>query len=160
MIKPSSEVGRRRHATVRRSAGLLLSMILAAGCSEFPGSSSTGRDHAVVMRLTNTGAAALQCRLLFGHWVERDLGALQRNETIEISLMQARGDGAFYVVRADGQRFMMIENIVCGRSGDWMASFGQIDFAPLRSSRPRSVAAICASPLDRGRILCSTIEVE
>lgn len=135
-------------------------MILAAGCSEIDGGSSTSKDHAVALRLTNTGEAALQCRLLFGHWVERDLGTLQRNEAVEISLMQARGDGAFYVVRADGRRHMMIEDIVCGRPGDWMASFGQVDFAPLRSSRPKFIAAICASPLDRGRVLCSTIEQE
>lgn len=153
--RSAETIGRCRD-TWRVSAGLLLIVPILAGCGDFQWNTSKSKDHAVALRLTNIGAAPLQCRLHFGHWVERDLGMLEFEDTVEIAIMQSIADGAFYVVSADGQKQMMIENIVCGRAGDWMASFGQVDLAPLRASRPARVTALCALPMDHERVMCTS----
>ena len=35
----------------------------------------------------------------------------------DLAISRAGKDGAFYILRADGQRWMMIETILCGRDG-------------------------------------------
>ena len=73
---------------------------------------------------------------------------------------QAARDGALYVMRADGERKMMIETIQCAQSGDWMANFGQVDFAPIRSRRVQAIEASCAAPMGGGRTTCRLDEIE
>lgn len=157
-VKERPRIAHRQHQFGRQTACLLLSLLVtaASGCGDSRIISAGNEDHAVTMRLSNSGTSALQCRLMFGHWVERDLGALDPAATIDIQMMQSGRDGALYVERADGQRQMMIENIVCSRTGQWMESFGQVDFAPIRAGRPTSVTAVCASPSDHERVICST----
>ena len=111
-------------------------------------------DEPVALSLTNGGAQALHCRLMFGHWVDRDLGELAPGAAVSVSMMQAETDGALYIMRADGQRRMMIETIQCARPGDWMESFGQVDFAPIRSRRAEAIEASCAAPAGGGRTTC------
>lgn len=156
--KMSPRMADRLHLVGCQTANLLLFLLAAAvsGCGDFREVPVGSEDHAVTMRLSNSGTSSLQCRLMFGHWVERDLGVLEPADTIDIQMMQSGRDGALYVERADGQRQMMIENIVCGRAGRWMESFGQIDFAPVRAGRPALVTATCASRSDRDRVTCST----
>jgi hypothetical protein len=48
----------------------------------------------------------------------------------------------------------MIETIQCAQSGDWMVSFGQVDFAPVRSRRAQAIEASCAAPAEGGRVAC------
>jgi hypothetical protein len=55
---------------------------------------------------------------------------------------------------------MMIETILCGRDGDWMASYGQVDFAPARSARPARIEASCALPRASGRVVCPAVRLE
>jgi hypothetical protein len=57
-------------------------------------------------------------------------------------------------MRSDGERKMMIETIQCAQSGNWMQSFGQVDFAPVRSRRARSIEASCVAPTGEGRVAC------
>ncbi len=76
---------------------------------------------------------------MFGHWVDRDLGELPPGGAADLAMTQAAADGALYILRSDGARKMMIETIQCAQSGNWMQSFGQVDFAPVRSRRvPRN----------------------
>jgi hypothetical protein len=117
-------------------------------------------DRALHLGLANTGAVPLHCRLMFGHWVEQDLGSLAPGSAIDLAISQAGKDGALYILRADGQRRMMIETIICGRDGDWMASYGQVDFAPARSARPARIAASCAMPATGGRVACPPPRLE
>jgi hypothetical protein len=149
----TGRVGRR--CNVRGTACLLALALSLAGCSYSAPPLGTGSDRGVVLRLSNTGTQPLRCRLLFGHWVERDLGEIAPDGAVEIDMMQATTDGALYIPRADGQRLMMIENVVCGRDGDWMASFSQVDLAPLRSRRPARAAAHCAASGASERVVCS-----
>jgi len=117
-------------------------------------------DLAVRLSLANTGAAPLHCRLMFGHCVEEDLGLIVPGGSIGLDISQAAKDGALYILRADGQRRMMIETILCGRDGDWMTSYGQVDFAPARSARPGRIEASCALPETGGRVACLPLRLE
>ena len=121
---------------------------------------SDAQDRPVTLALSNAGNEPLRCRLMFGHWVDRDLGALAPGATADIDMTQAARDGALYVLRADGARKMMIETIQCAQSGDWMAHFGQVDFAPIRSRRAAAIEASCAAPVGGGRTLCRLDRIE
>jgi hypothetical protein len=125
--------------------------LAATSCAQLRG----GDDQAVRLRLANSGTLPLHCRLHFAHWVEHDLGAIAPGHAIEVAMRQAAGDGALYIPRSDGQRLMMIETVVCGRDGDWMASFGQVDLAPLRVHRPMRATVNCAASMALGRVVCS-----
>ena len=131
-----------------RSRLILLCLGLLSSCA------SDAQDRPVTLSLANAGPEPLRCRLMFGHWVDRDLGALAPGASTGVAMTQAAGDGALYVMRADGERKMMIETIQCAQSGDWMASFGQVDFAPIRSRRVQAIEASCAVPADDGRVAC------
>jgi hypothetical protein len=104
--------------------------------------------------LANTGTEPLRCRLMYGHWVDRDLGTLTSGAATVLAMTQQASDGALYVTRADGARKMMIETIQCAQSGHWMESFGQVDFAPVRSRRAWAIEASCAAPMGGGRVAC------
>ena len=121
---------------------------------------SEAHDRPVTMSLANAGVEPLRCRLMFGHWVDRDLGALAPGAATELAMTQAERDGALYVLRADGERKMMIETIQCAQSGDWMQNFGQVDFAPIRSRRAQAIEASCAAPVGGGRTICRLDEIE
>lgn len=133
---------------------LCLSVGLLSSCV------SETQDRPVTLSLANAGTEPLRCRLMFGHWVDRDLGALAPGVATEVDMTQAASDGALYVMRADGERKMMIETIQCAQSGDWMESFGQVDFAPIRSRRAQAIEASCAAPADGGRVACRLDRVE
>lgn len=115
---------------------------------------SDGQDRPVSLALGNAGAEPLRCRLMFGHWVDRDLGTLAPGASTALTMTQAARDGALYVLRADGARKMMIETIQCAQPGDWMRNFGQVDFAPIRSRRVQAIEASCAAPAGGGRTSC------
>lgn len=121
---------------------------------------SEAQDRPVTLLLANAGAQPLRCRLMFGHWVDRDLGTLAPGAATGLPMTQAARDGALYVLRADGARKMMIETIQCAQSGDWMRSFGQVDFAPIRSVRAETVEASCAAPAGGGRTACRLDRIE
>jgi hypothetical protein len=141
-----------------RFQALLVLALLCGGaaCADQP----AAEDRALRLSLANAGAAPLHCRLMFGHWVEQDLGRIVPGGSIGLDISQAAGDGALYILRADGQRRMMIETILCGRDGDWIASYGQVDFAPARSARPAGIEASCALPGDSGRVVCLPVRLE
>lgn len=132
---------------LRIALGLLL---LSACASE----QNENADPSIAMTLTNTGTAPLQCRLMYGHWVDRDLGGLAPGASVALQMRQSARDGALYVMRADGQRQMMIETIQCARPGAWMETFGQVDFAPVRSRRAHAIDASCQAPRGDGRVAC------
>ena len=115
---------------------------------------SDAQDRPVTLSLTNGGSSPLRCRLMFGHWVDRDLGALAPGAATTLAMTQAASDGALYIMRADDERKMMIETIQCAPSGDWMETFGQVDFAPIRSRRAQAIEASCAAPAGGGRTSC------
>lgn len=138
------------------SWSLILCAALLSACVD----QSAPQDQPVTLALSNKGAEPLRCRLMFGHWVDRDLGALAPGASAALSMTQAAADGALYVMRSDGQRKMMIETIQCAQSGDWMESFGQVDFAPIRSRRVRAIEASCAAPAGEGRVACRLDRIE
>ena len=138
------------------SWSLILCAALLSACVD----QSAPQDQPVALALSNKGAEPLRCRLMFGHWVDRDLGALAPGASAALSMTQAAADGALYVMRSDGQRKMMIETIQCAQSGDWMESFGQVDFAPIRSRRVRAIEASCAAPAGEGRVACRLDRIE
>ena len=146
--------------TIGRRRGVLAIVLSLAAAVVCAGPCAARADDAVILYLRNTGAEPLHCRLLFGHWVDRDLGELMPSHGVEITMQQSAKDGALYIPRDDRQRLMMIETIVCGRDGDWMASFGQVDLAPLRVVRPTRVTASCAAPASAGRVACPPPVIE
>ncbi len=115
---------------------------------------SDAQDRTVTLALANAGQQPLRCRLMFGHWVDRDLGEIAPGAATELAMTQAARDGALYILRADGARKMMVETIQCAQAGDWMRNFGQVDFAPIRSRRAQAIEASCAAPAGGGRTSC------
>jgi hypothetical protein len=134
--------------------------ILILCAALLPSCASGAQDQPVTLSLTNTGTQPLLCRLMFGHWVDRDLGTLAPGGTTHFAMTQAAADGALYILRSDGERKMMIETIQCAQSGNWMQSFGQVDFAPVRSRRIRAIEASCAAPAGEGRVACRLDRIE
>ncbi len=85
---------------------LLLPVFLPAACMHTPA------DHPVNLQLSNDGDAALQCKIVYGHWVERDLGTLAAGTTFDIAMRQQEGRSCpLHSIATDMQRRMMIENI-------------------------------------------------
>lgn len=111
----------------------------------------------VEISLTNAGAKPIACRLIYGHWVERDLGELAPGQEVRFAVEQQASDGALFTMRPDGNMRMMIETIQCGIYPDWLASVGQVDLGPARRMSISAIAASCGQPLDGGRIACAPI---
>ena len=129
--------------------------LLAAGCALRV---TDAANHEVLIRISNARAEPLQCRMMFGHWVDRDLGVAtigSGTETeISVTVQQQPEDGALYIMRDDGQRRMMVENIFCAREGDWQATVGQMDLSVVRAARPKQVWVSCALPETGGPVVC------
>jgi len=134
---------------------ILATALLAAGCA---GGKLSAPDPEVLIRISNAGAEPLQCRMMFGHWVDRDLG-IATATGIAIKVQQQPEDGALYIMRDDGARRMMVENIFCARPDDWQATVGQIDLSVVRMARPKEVRVSCALPPSGGRVICTEPEL-
>lgn len=126
---------------------LLISLCVAA-CAMAP------QDRTITFRLTNVGTEPLRCKIIFGHWVERDLGDVAPGAALDIAARQAATDRALYINRYDNKRRMMIENIVCGRATNWRDTLGQIDLTKARQKVIRHLEATCAAPQEAGRVTC------
>jgi hypothetical protein len=113
-------------------------------------------DPTVMVDLRNEGARPMQCRVQFGHWVDRDLGVLAPGARTRFQIQQQPKDGALYVERDDRQRKMMIENIFCNIPNDLQATVGQVDLAPARATRMQEIEAACAAPAT-GRVQCRPV---
>jgi len=133
---------------------IVLLMLAVTACTN-----DISADRPVTLRLTNSGAETMSCRLMFGHWVDRDLGRLAPAEGVDIAITQQGSDGALFVLRDDGARRMMIETINCGRDGDWLGTFGQVDLAPARAARAAGIDAACAAPNGAGRVVCPAVKL-
>jgi hypothetical protein len=121
---------------MKTRSSIVILCIALLSCTSDP---SAPGDQPVTLSLSNAGTKPLLCRLMFGHWVDRDLGTLAPGDSTGLAMTQGK---------------MMIETIQCAQSGDWMRSFGQVDFAPVRSRRVRAIEASCAAPAGEGRVAC------
>ena len=133
---------------------MILRIVVLCLCLGLLSCASDAQDRTVTLALANAGQEPLRCRLMFGHWVDRDLGEIAPGAATELAMTQAARDGALYILRADGGRKMMIETIQCAQPGGWMRNFGQVDFAPIRSRRAETIEASCAAPAGGGRTIC------
>jgi hypothetical protein len=131
---------------------LILIPMLAA-CAAMP------TDQPVNLQLTNTGSEPLSCKIIYGHWVERELGILAPGTTFDIALRQQVSDHALFVNRDDMARRMMIENIVCGRTENWRGTTGQIDLTRPRQQPVAYLEATCAAPVGAGRVACDLTDI-
>jgi hypothetical protein len=116
-------------------------------------------EHAVNLQLSNAGSEPLACKIVYGHWVERDLGGLDPGTTFDIALRQQDDDHALFIYRDDMQRRLMIENILCGRAGNWHETAGQIDLARPRQADMAYLEATCAAPAGPGRVSCQLTDI-
>ena len=137
-------------------ARTILCLVLSS-CAQQPAATN---DQPVALSLSNAGTEPVRCRMMFGHWVDRDLGELAPGAEMSIAMTQSAVDGALYVIRSDGQRRMMIETIQCAQPGRWTQSVGQVDLAPIRTRRVHSVEANCAAPTGGGRIACTLDRID
>jgi hypothetical protein len=147
--------GAGRARRLAKAGGILAGLLWLAACAA-PSASSDGDPH-LAIRVANTGPQPLRCKVLFGHWVDRDLGTIAPGASVSFDAQQQSADGALYVERADGLRKMMIENIACARDGDWHATSGEIDLAPARSNRETGINADCALRDANSRVVCAPI---
>ncbi|WP_374372496.1 hypothetical protein [Dongia sp.] len=132
----------------------LLGLGLFSACSN----NAPARDAApVAVSLRNDGTAPMECRLMFGHWVDRDLGRLPPGGQVSFSVEQQPSDGGLFVMRPDGKMRMMIETILCGQYPDWPGSVGQVDLGPARRKLVSAINASCRMPPEGGRIACPPV---
>lgn len=117
-------------------------------------------DTALTINLANSGAEALRCQLIYGHWVERPLGEIAPGASVTLELMRAAEDGGLYNMRPDGQKKMMVENVICGRLDGWKESLGQVDLDELRRHPVTTVEASCMAPAGASRVACRLDKVE
>ena len=140
-----------------RFVSILAMALILSGCAGDTATKTSDPD--VLIRISNAKAAPLQCRLKFGHWVDRDLGIATIGggtaTGIAVTVQQQPKDGALYIMRDDGQRRMMVENIFCAQPDNWQATVGQVDLAIVRTQRPKEVWISCALPADGGRVSCA-----
>lgn len=136
-------------------AFLLPLLALTAACTGVAGQTDAAP---VRFSLQNTGTTPISCRLIYGHWVERDYGELAPGDSREDSFAQ-QGDGGLFTMRPDGAARMMIETVQCAQYPDWLGTVGQVDFTPARRGKVRAVAARCAMPSQGGRIACEPLEM-
>ncbi len=129
---------------------LFVAALLVAGCA----GDQPVTDPEVLIQISNARAEPLQCRMMFGHWVDRDLGVATATG-IAVKVRQQPQDGALYMMRDDGARRMMVENIFCARPDDWQATVGQVDLATVRTARPKEVWISCALPESGARVTCT-----
>ncbi|WP_374384260.1 hypothetical protein [Dongia sp.] len=148
-----------RHSGVRQAIPALLAFALAlAGCA---GGEDAGADaHDVVFNLQNTGRQPISCRLIYGHWVERDYGDLAPGAFHADRFRQQASDGAFFTMRPDGRKRMMIETVQCASYPNWKETVGQVDFAPARGQKVDILEARCALPEGGGRIVCEPLKAK
>jgi hypothetical protein len=118
----------------------VLSALLGTSCAEPQPAGAA--DDAVTLRIANDGTQALRCVVLFGHWVTRELGAIDAGASHDLAMMRDAGDGSLYVLRDDGRR-LMIENVVCGADRAWTETLGQVPLLPVRDSRDREFRTSC-----------------
>lgn len=115
-------------------------------------------DPIVWIRILNTELEPLQCQMKFGHWVDRDLGTVEMGgdmfSGVVIQVQRQTKDGALYIMRDDGLRRMMVENIFCARKNAWQETVGQVDLDAVRRSRANLVWFSCAWPEAGGRVAC------
>jgi hypothetical protein len=115
-------------------------------------------DPVVLIGISNAQLEPLQCRVQFGHWVDRDLGTIEMGSNSPLGKVfvkvQRQKDGALYVMRDDGQRRMMVENIFCARKDHWQATVGQVNLDAVRQSRWNTALVSCAWPEVGGRVVC------
>ncbi len=142
---------RKRSIALRRLATLALSLALASCVA----ARQDAADAPLAVSLHNSGAVPLRCQLIFGHWVERGLGDVAPGAAVQLDLMRAAEDGGIYVMRPDGKKKMMVENVICGRADNWQPTLGQLDFTPLRQRAAPAATAHCAAPSDGGRVACA-----
>ena len=139
---------------MKRLLSLFAASLLATGCAGAPEAS----DPEVLIRISNARAEPLQCRMMFGHWVDRDLGLATigggTSNGISVKVQQQAKDGALYILRDDGARRMMVENIFCAQKDHWQVTVGQVDLAAVRTARPKEVWISCALPETGGRVVC------
>ena len=140
------------HRVALRCLAAATMALALAGCAA---QRQDARDAPLAVSLHNDGAVPLRCQLIFGHWVERDLGQIAPGAAVRMDLMRAGEDGGIYVMRPDGKKKMMVENVICGRADNWRATLGRLDFTPLRQRAARAADAHCAAPVDGGRAACA-----
>lgn len=138
-----------------RAAGYGALLVLASCAAD----RQDAADTPVTIDLENAGAEPLRCQLIFGHWVERQLGEVAPGASVELALMRAGADGGLYVWRPDGERKMMVENVICGRLDGWRESLGQVDLTMLRRHAAAHATARCAAPAGPGRVSCRLDEI-
>jgi hypothetical protein len=130
----------------------LIVVLFVAGCAQPVPTSAA--DPTVHVTLSNSGPTPLRCRIMFGHWVNRDLGILTPGNDTGFDVRQSPKDGALYIMRSDGQRRMMIQNLYCAVGGGPQSTEEQVDLAPARASRPSAIVARCAMQPGGSRVEC------
>ena len=132
---------------------LIAGLFGTSGCTPAP---IEPQDDAVTIHIRNDGTLALRCVPLLGHWMSRDLGAIDPGSAQALAMTRDARDGSLFVLSADGRR-MMIENLVCGAVDAWAETLGQV---PLTSVREGGAPALWTSCRAAGRVVCTPPAVQ
>ncbi len=110
-----------------------------------------GAGEPVRLDILNAGVGArLHCVLVLAHFVTLEAGGAEPGETLGLSFVRDPADGTLIYAGDDG-RAMAVENVLCGVSGDWSDTRGDVAILSLRDGSRHRLRVECA--LD-GRLAC------
>lgn len=119
-----------------------LAVVLAmapAGAAESDGDSAP-----VMLRIMNaTVGSPLTCQLILAHFVTQDTGRIDAGREATIDLRRRTADGTL-IYRSNGNRLMALENVLCGRDGDWATEKIDLSLAALRNGSQDSLRIVCS----------------
>ena len=133
-----------RRGTRLAVACLVLLLAILPGCATQSPQAAGRGDVEVTLRLANAGDEPLRCAILFGHWVEQDLGRVPPGDTLDVVLRRQSPDGGLFVPRGADGRPMMVENLICGPLAGWWEGRADVTLLPLRAGRDLRYDATCA----------------
>lgn len=136
-----SRIGSRRRLV---AAGLAWLLAALPGCAVYSPPTAGQDDVEVTLTLANAGGEPLRCGILFGHWVEQDLGRVLPGDALDIVLRRQAADGGLFVPRAADGRRMMVENLICGPLDGWWERRADVPLLPLRAGRALHYDAVCS----------------
>jgi hypothetical protein len=105
----------------------------------------------VHLTVQNETGAALTCVLVLAHFVTLEHGPVPAGAHLSTVMQGDSTAGTLWLQRWDG-RPMMIENLLCGTTGAWGETRGEVPLLPLRGPTPGRMTTVCRAD---GRLVCT-----
>ncbi|MEX2629659.1 MAG: hypothetical protein WD341_06940 [Tistlia sp.] len=135
-----------------RQAGICLwAALLAVALSACAGGEPPAAMAPLRLTIGNDTDQSLRCTAVLAHFMSQDLGVVAPGARLSVPLRRDFASGALALAPREG-RDVPLENLLCGLTGDWTGSRGELPLGALRADPAASFAARCG--LAAGRVAC------